>query len=436
MALPCFSPSQHVSRARGFTLIELLVALTGGLFVSIAVFAFARDASRFYQREGRMASATLAGLAGFERLRSDIARAGFLATPNVQDDPFVCSIPSGTAPVLLQNLAAVRIVRGGSPDNDTLDANGIDPDSIVLAGSYTSPDEFPVRAIVPGDSNTVDVYLQTESGPMARLGFADAADPLATLTSVFAPGRGLRIVDNEGRQHYGMISDVSIDADAEDEPYITLSSNPPLEFRPDSSKLCGLKGVETGATVNVINFIQYDIRNLSTQSSYESGESSSYAPLYADSAGAPFEANRTELVRTELDAEGDPLVLTVELPDTTTTTLQFEELVAEYAVDLHFEVTMASAGPDPVLSHTDDDVDTAAGAPLDDADPQRLRSVRARLSVRSREADRAVDFGGGLTGIAAGLYRLALGEDGDPPYARVRTLQAEVMLQNQKGASW
>ncbi len=33
---------------RGFTLVELMVALSGGLFVTVVVFALARDASRFY----------------------------------------------------------------------------------------------------------------------------------------------------------------------------------------------------------------------------------------------------------------------------------------------------------------------------------------------------------------------------------------------------
>ena len=38
--------------------MELMVAMTGGLFLSIVVFALSRDASRFYQRESRVANAT------------------------------------------------------------------------------------------------------------------------------------------------------------------------------------------------------------------------------------------------------------------------------------------------------------------------------------------------------------------------------------------
>src|SRR4051812_43651349 len=98
------SPSrQHASRARapssaGFTLVELMVALSGGLFLSMVVFALARDSTRFYQREGRLASATLAGIVGFKRLTDDIARAGYLSTPNIQADPRNCT-PAAELPV-------------------------------------------------------------------------------------------------------------------------------------------------------------------------------------------------------------------------------------------------------------------------------------------------------------------------------------------------
>ena len=58
--------------------------------------------------------------------------------------------------------------------------------------------------------------------------------------------------------------------------------------------------------------------------------------------------------------------------------------------------------------------------------PQRVRTVRARLSVRSREADRETE-------IAGGLYRFKLA---DKQYARVRTFQADIALPNQLGVTW
>ena len=56
---------------RGFTLVELMVAVTGGLFVSLAVFAISRQTGRFYTRETRVTDATLASMVGFERIKAE-----------------------------------------------------------------------------------------------------------------------------------------------------------------------------------------------------------------------------------------------------------------------------------------------------------------------------------------------------------------------------
>lgn len=425
--------------AAGFTLIELLVSLTGGLFVSIAVFAMARDASRFYQREGRMANATLAAISGFERLRADIARAGFLVSPNVQSDPFVCSRPPSTGPSLLANLASVRIDNEGSPANATLASNAVHPDSILLAGSYSSSDQFPVKSVEqPTAGGVYLVYLQTETSAMARLGYraaTDATERTRLLASVFAAGRGLRLVDKEGRQHYGLIQAVTVDASGA-QPYITLASSPAMVARQDQSRLCGRKGFEDGSQANVVNFIRYDLRNLSTASSF-GGASTGYAALYAASAREPNEANRTELVRVELDASGDAFTLTESLSDGTTRATDLEELVAEYAVDLQFEVTAVNNTPpaDPTLAHfkeTAAQFGSLTGLPSSGATPQRLRTVRTRLSVRSREPDRDAN----VSGLGNNLYRIGLGPAGGAPFARVRTFQADIMLNNHSGVRW
>jgi hypothetical protein len=68
--------------------------------------------------------------------------------------------------------------------------------------------------------------------------------------------------------------------------------------------------------------------------------------------------------------------------------------------------------------------------------PQRIRAIRARLSVRSREADRLAGMpdGGGV--IGPGLFRIGLGSAGTAPFARVRTVQADIALRNQRGVAW
>jgi hypothetical protein len=425
------SPTRAISsRHRGFTLIELLVALTGGLFVSIAVFALARDASRFYQREGRMANATLAAVAGFERLRGDIARAGFLATPNVQSDPLVCTRPGVDATPLLRNLASVRIEKDGSPSSEATTANaaqGFFADGLWLAGSYASADEFAVRTVEDlGGGSGYQVTLQIDSGAMARLGWSlDATRNAQLLSAVFVPGRALRIRDKQGDQHYGLIVSASVDPTGL--PLIRLGAVPALVFRQGQTRLCGFQGNETGAQASVVSFIKYEIRDLR--------DNLSYAPLYKASSNdaiEKYEKSRTELVRRELDASAGDEDTTLVIGGTPQA-----ELVAEYAVGFQVELTAITPNPDlsnPLVAFVgreDPTFDAFAGAPAPGTTPQRIRALRARLAVRSREPDRDAN-------IAGGRFRIGLNTGGGSggPFARVRTLQADVMLNNNVNATW
>jgi hypothetical protein len=319
----------------------------------------------------------------------------------------------------------------GSPGNSVLDrylasAPGKRAHALVLSGSYSSPDEFPVRLIQPLGNDGSDgfgVYLQLGTGALARLGWASAAtdaERTSLLSQIFAQGRVLRLVDKEGRAQFGVIAQVSVDP-ANREPFIRLNATPALVFRYGESRLCGFKGNETGATANVVNFVRYDLRNLQSASLF-SGVSK-YADLYSASTNKvldPYESNRTELVRTELDADDKPLAVNG---------VNLEELVAEYAVDLRIGVGAVSSAPssEPTLVQLDEGdngFQTYTDPPSAGGNPQRLRFLRVRLSVRSREGDRDE------RSFAGGLYRVGLGSNGGAPYARVRTLQADVMLNN------
>jgi hypothetical protein len=411
---------------RGFTLIELMVALSGGLFVSVVVFVLARDASRFYQRETRTANATLAAISGFDRLRADIARAGFLVSPNVQSDPFVCTRPGATAPLLMQRLASIRIQNGASPANATLTANSLTPDAVILSGSYSSTDEFPVNNVILNADTTYSVFLGVNNGAMARLGFLSAATPserTARLAAVFAPNRALRIVDTEGRQHYGIIGAVTSGATGT-EPRITLTAAIPLQFRATTTRFCGLEGHSTGALANVVNVIRYDVRTLSGNTSYE--------PLFSARAGALGESTRTELVRAELNP-ADPAGTALLSIDGAT---PVQELIAEYAMDLDLEPSVVTQGSNPTVSHVLANNANFANFTGTGALLQRIRSVRVRLSVRSREGDRGANVPSGASDVAPGLYRVLIGDEGGPRFARVRTLQADVHLANNAGVWW
>jgi hypothetical protein len=408
-------------------LVELMVALTGGLFVSLAVFALARDSGRFYQREARIANATVSALMGFERLRTDIGRAGYLSSPNINRDPRVCGAPDASWPVNLRQLASVQITSAGVT-YPILTSNGRTPQSLLLAGSYSSPDVF--AAQVTGIGTTTTVQLEPSQPALLRLG--NGANPTAaTLGTVFSPGRAVRIVES-GRAFYGQVAAPPTGGAA---PTVTLNANPAIQLASGSAIGCGLREITSGtalATVNVLNFIRYDIRNLSTDPQTVTGQNT-YASLYTSSAAGPGEAQRTELVRVEQDINGVPM------PNT-------EEVVAEYAVDFGLQLTAVIAITgccDPQLdtiSASDGRFNTFAGTSyLSASTPELIRSVRVRLGVRSREGDRANDIASGGGANVGGLFRFNLGTGGagtTDAYARVRTFQADVALRNQSDILW
>jgi len=404
--------------AAGFTLVELMVALSGGLFLSMVVFALARDTTRFYQREGRIASATLAGAIGFDRLKADIERAGYLSTPNIQTDPQNCTLVAAGSPAGMQALAAVRIF----PDIPVLTGQAafaaniaagqtIKPDSIVLSGSYAATDEYMVADATDGTTIT----LQTNNPAMARLGYLNtsvASEQKALLEGVFGSTAGqiLRYKDRKGMIYFGTIQSVA----GGPQPTVTLSTALPLMR--GGSNTCGIDGRGTGDSVNVVNLVRYRVMDLQADTTL----SPPWMPLFNASkgAGAVGENNRTELVRDMMNAAGNTIAGTV-------------DVVAEYAVDLEFSVMGQLLKNTPTLTlATPPNTDfTSFYASTSTGDrPQGVRLVRTRLSVRSREADRTA-------GVPGGLFRFKLSATTND-WARVRTFQADVALPNQRNIQW
>jgi prepilin-type N-terminal cleavage/methylation domain-containing protein len=397
---------------RGFTLVELMVAMVAGLFVSISVFTLAKHASAFAMRQSRVADATLQSVIGFERLKADIARAGFLSTPNVARDPAMCrgATDDPSYPAWLKRIASIYIEpASGASSESTL--NGLSPKSLVLAGSYDAFDLFVARTIT--QETPPVVHLSRTSLGMANIGY----EPLgggAALARVFKEGRALRISDDGGGVQFARITGVT----GGESPTITLAAAPGVQFRASSVDRCGVRG-HGNDFVNVVNLIRYDIRSLAT----------GHAELAKMYRGGPsYENTRRELVREELDVDGSPDPSTL-------------ELIAEYAVDLDFSLLVAANESDPLLRVSGGGVATYAGnvegLPTGNG-PQLVRAVHAWLSVRSQEADRT--NGLALTTTAAGpnLLRISVNPTDvtQPPFARVRTLQSTITLPNQMRVTW
>ena len=281
--------------ARGFTLVELMVAIVAGLFVSMAVFTLAKHASAFATQQARMADATLQGVIGFERLKADIARAGFLSSPNAVRDPNICRNAGAAGyPNALARLASVAIET--IPDAELSveqQRNGLTPRRITLAGSYDSADLFVARHISEGENT---VYLSVTGLGMANIHYTPDEAGAEALGRVFREGRALRIVDDAGGVQFAAIRSVSGGAN----PSIVLEADPSVEFRAGNALNCGVRGLGNDF-VNVVNIIRYDVRNLSEPDA--DPDAPAFGAMYR--GGPSYDTNRTELVRF-VSYEGPP----------------------------------------------------------------------------------------------------------------------------------
>lgn len=397
--------SRSRARSRGFTLPELMMATAAGLVVSAAAFMLARNASIVFQEETRITAAQLSATLGMQRLRTDLARAGFLGTANVKKDPFACNTlvacpDSGSWPPLLAGLRALTVEQMPA-------INGIVTERITVTGSFETAEEFPVRAIT--GSGTKMIRLQELSAPLMRTcGCKPVAECLATLQRIFKQDRIVRVTTTAGKKLFSLVDSVSIvgpDVDIKLQPSPKLPSKDEHPF--------GYAGLCNDCTVSVISAYRYEIQTLQGHPQY--------GPLVAPiAAAATGDDTRTELTRVELDRNGLPIPATL-------------ELVAEYAVDLRFGITVINptsaavndlpieSPPNPLVYSTATD------------DPQRIRAVHVRFATRARAPDRETDMTGGPDGRA---HRFPLTIGTKTRYARMRTLYSEVALQNLVDALW
>jgi hypothetical protein len=350
----------------------------------------------------------------FERLRVDIARAGFLGTPSFPTEPSYCGDATDSQiPDAIAEMAAIRIedVPPGQLSNE-MTVNGIAPRRILLAGSYSSADEFEVDHIDPG--SPVTVHLVPNSLAMSNIGYPLAQDD-ATLGQVFQARRAVRIVDTDGGMHFGQILDFTSGPN----PTVLLANFPAVQFRADNANfLCGISGNGKGALLSVVNFIRYDIADMSGEATLSG--------MFGN--GPAYESGRRELIREELDTEGDVF------PGS-------RELVAEYAVDLGFSLFVEPTTASNLTRVSGADVLEWAGNPTAlpaGRSPHLIRAVHAWLSVRSREADRLSELELTPTAPGPSLMRVSLHPTDvtEGPYARVRTLQSTIPLNNQRKAAW
>lgn len=417
--------------SRAFTLVEILVALSAGVLVSLAAFSLSKNATYFFQHEARIATAQLSVTLGINRITADLQRASFLSSPAARKDPSVCGQGLWGAAPGLTSLAGVTILPGATAGTSQNGQNGLNPDTLIIGGSLDSSEVFTVQCVVSGAGSAPALQLQSPAfdNAMARVvqSLGTGETLAGRLNATFAPGRFVQLFDPAtGTRYFGVIGAGTPVAVVGNVATVQLASTPSLPTKPTSP--CGMiapPSCGAGLLVSVVSRVRYDIRSLVGVAG------SVYAPLVTAPPGTAAitgDAGRTELVRVELDAAGAEVASTM-------------ELVAEYAVDMRFGITVASqiqndnyapthstfAIGDPNIYPFVDDLGTVPAA-----NPQRVRAVQVRFAARARAPDRNADL---PTGNDGRRLHFLVNNALQPSYARVRTGYTNVALANQGGFS-
>ena len=179
---------------------------------------------------------------------------------------------------------------------------------------------------------------------------------------------------------------------------ITLAQSPSLLRLVSGGVQCGIHDLGEGMALSVVDLVHYDLRSMVLKPNYAALFKASGLGTGGTAGAVPYESGRAELVRVELNSQGQEVAAT-------------RELVAEYAVDLQLSAWGAANAQTPTLTAVTASVinDTYASTEL-------LRGVHVRFSTRSREADRDADVSG--VGGPGDVYRIPLGPAKGAPFAR------------------
>lgn len=368
------SARRHRKR-RGFTLLELMVALVIGGLVVAAVFTLGGASSRHFQEQQRIGVTQRSVRMAMDRLRRDIARAGYLSVPDTTSPTVrICPQPASLPVQAIQHFDAdgdgVLVNRA---------ANGVSADRLVLTGNYATSDGYLVRSF---DGAGAQVILQSDWLAFQRAFFVDGFPNADRFRDAFRPGRLLHIETPSGYHSFVAITDARLDAAG-----ATISIAPAL----GADNPC-LRGLGRGSIVSPISMIQYSV----------GAASPALAPKNPEVTGP-----NTVLYREELDF--------------TTGTVMQRRPVLEYAIDFNLDYiidTNVNPTQPPQLAAR------AGGAAFS---PWQVRSVIASIAARTPEQDRRFPWVAPTAGAPLNRFQVFTDREGA---ARVRQLRTEIQMPN------
>ena len=375
-------------RAEGFTLLELMVALAIGTLVVATMYTLGGASARSFQEQQRITQLQLATRLAIDRVRRDVALAGFGGTPDSQRERTCGGIAFPTRLIGLQvfDADAEGVTALGTMPGATR-ASPLQTDRIRVLGNLLTSDSYLIANT--GNAAATSILLQSNWQGFRRSFAADATGATfdtALFAEIFATGRLLHIQHPRGYHFVTQVVSATLDS-AGRSPSISIS--PPLPTADECNfALC------VGCTIDPLIAVDYLI----------APAPAAFAPRDPEVTGA-----NTVLLRREVD------------PVTGATLNQ--RVVLEYAVELSavLAIDTAAVGGAPNLQWQ------ASGAAI--ALPARIRAARISVSARTPEIDAAFEgpirtTSGVLTAFTPFLAADRVG------MSRVRTSMAEIMLPN------
>ena len=439
---------------RGFTLVELMVSLVAGVIIAIAVIGLAKAATTSFYEQARVTAVESSVRNAANRLRYDLTKVSFMGTGNIHlattpNVPYGHQVASqfalpGNAGARYtgrsNNLQGIRILVSGStvdPQVNTYAAtpNFTSPDAIEIGGNMTTDDWYIGRWEGPtgGTCGGGQFIARAVGDPATERLLGDDASAQANVTQAFTPDPTqryfARVVDSLGCQHFVEVEQAT--APTKDQFILNLctSAGDTLSLlQPGASRPgCGAIPV-TDETLRISPF--HRVR-------WRVGPNTIPA-LDPPTTIAPVNSTFM-LFREFLNSQG------VVVPSLT-------QIVAEFAVDLKFGIAVDARETTPApnnISVFDLDSDTTGvggggnidswtrlasasvlttGSPTQPG-PQRVRSVKFRVSTRASLPDRNQP----LTLLPSSPYisRYCVDMPACTKFARVRTIVSEVPLLNQ-----
>lgn len=385
--------NRNHGRQHGFTILELIVSLGLGAVITLTLFTLTAGSSRIFHEQQRVAHTQLGLRNAVERIRGDIARAGFLTTPHSQTDPNVCP-PGHGADCPLPPFQGISVIQAGFvhlPAVNTLPA----PDQLDIFGALDDSNVYFSQTLGAGtitlDPNTVSYQQRFATAPAPALP--------ALMTETFDPGRKVIRIHCPGDPivFQSVAGPAAIVAGRMQIPFGALRGVGP--YQPSS---IGMR-----CEVSTASIVRYAIRNV--------------CGAFPSTCRTTGEPEKSDLVRIELDpATGAEIAATT-------------RIVAEYAVDfdVRFDVDTAAVPPigtvgNPIICRAAFANSGAWATPGAGSLAGRLRAAEFRLSVRTRDEDPGFPFVA-PGGVAPVIFRYKLNAV-TVGAARVRTITTQVEL--------